>query len=124
MICETLLAFSLHLTSVVADFNFIHPHRRCETEKELITGVYYNSNRDLSFYLGKVKEVGKWDIDYGVVTGYNKFLVPMLRIRRGPLFISPTHVTEYWITEYPDHTVTVVRDKTWTIALGLEFKIQ
>ena len=46
-----LLAVSTHL-GLDADYNSIHPHVRC-TVDNWITGAYYNSEKNISYYVGK-----------------------------------------------------------------------
>ena len=68
------LALSLH-TSVV-DYNSIHPHLRVEVAG-VISGVYYNSVRKPSFYLGKRFQYGNSYVEVGAVTGYTEPVIPM-----------------------------------------------
>ncbi len=121
MICETLLALSLHFSD--GDFNSTHPHARCITDNNVITGVYYNSQRDLSVYIGKNKSYKYFDIEYNLVTGYNSFLTPMIRIKRGVFWIAPMYEEEKWITRYPTYNVVTYGDKHWTLVMGVEFKL-
>lgn len=73
------LAFSTHL-GLTGDYNEIHPHLRYEDHK-YIAGVYYNSEQNISFYAGKMYELGELDIEIGLVTGYSAIgeIAPMLR---------------------------------------------
>ena len=80
------IALSLHL-GLVGDYNNIHPHARCSIDNT-ITGVYYNSEDNISAYIGK-----KYDnIELGLVTGYSgNEIVPMIRYVKDNFFISPAY---------------------------------
>jgi len=69
------MAFTLH--SSPADYNFIHPHFRVESDG-VIMGAYYNSVDRVSFYLGKRIQPNKAYIEFGAVTGYAYAVVPMI----------------------------------------------
>lgn len=74
------LAFSAHL-GLNGEYNEIHPHVRFE-DKQYIGGVYYNSEENLSLYVGRLYDFGKIDLEMGLVTGYSAIgdLAPMARI--------------------------------------------
>lgn len=110
------LAFSTHL-GLNGDYNEIHPHLRFE-DKQYIAGMYYNSEQYVSFYAGKVYEIGTVDIELGLVTGYSAIGVisPMARITYSvddshQLFIAPV------VEKFNN-------DTNIGLVLGYEFKIK
>ena len=65
MSCLSLmLAISMHV-GLTGDYNNIHPHARCQQDS-LISGVYYNSEENVSAYVGMTHN--GWEL--GLVTGY------------------------------------------------------
>ena len=82
------LAISMHL-GLENDYNNIHPHARCSIDNT-IAGVYYNSEDNISTYIGM-----KYDnIELGIVTGYeSNDVLPMIRYVNNGLFISPAYET-------------------------------
>ena len=81
-----MLALSMHV-GLEGNYNTIHPHARCQKES-LISGIYYNSEDRLSSYIG----VEKNGFEIGLVTGYTySDIVPMVRYKKGNLFISPAY---------------------------------
>ena len=85
MSCLSLmLALSMHV-GLEGNYNSIHPHARCQKDA-LISGVYYNSEDNISAYVG-LKRNG---FELGLVTGYTYAdVVPMLRYKKDKLFIAP-----------------------------------
>ena len=86
------LAISMHF-NLIGDYNNIHPHARC-TLDDTIFGGYYNSESKTSLYVGKVLENvdRKWDMEYGLVTGYSgSKIVPMWRFVNDGFFITPAY---------------------------------
>ena len=80
------LAVSMHL-GLANDYNNIHPHARC-TIDNTIAGVYYNSEDNVSAYIGKKYN----NIELGLVTGYSgNDIVPMIRYIKNGFFISPAY---------------------------------
>lgn len=75
-----------------ADYNNIHPHARCTIENR-IAGVYYNSEDNISAYVGRQFELDEyWKLELGLVTGYDHgMVVPMVRYKAGGFFISPAY---------------------------------
>ena len=81
-----LLAVSTHL-GLDGNYNSIHPHARC-TIDNWITGAYYNSERNASFYVGK--KISNFEI--GLVTGYNSYdVLPMIRYINNGWFVAPAY---------------------------------
>lgn len=82
------LAISMHL-GLENDYNNIHPHARCSIDNT-IAGVYYNSEDNISTYIGKKYN----NIEVGIVTGYeSNGIVPMIRYANNGFFISPAYET-------------------------------
>ena len=82
------LAISMHL-GLENDYNNLHPHARCSIDNT-IAGVYYNSEDNISTYIGM-----KYDnIELGIVTGYeSNDILPMIRYVNNGFFISPAYET-------------------------------
>ena len=81
-----LLAVSTHL-GLDNNYNDVHPHARC-TIDNWITGAYYNSERNMSYYVGR--KISK--IEIGLVTGYNSYdVLPMIRYINNGLFVAPAY---------------------------------
>ena len=79
-----MLAISMHI-GLEGDYNNIHPHARCQQDA-LISGVYYNSEENISAYIGL--EHNGWEV--GLVTGYTYAdVVPMIRYKKDNWFITP-----------------------------------
>ena len=96
-------AVSMHM-GLEGNYNYLHPHARCQVDS-LISGVYYNSEDNISFYSG-LEHNG---LEIGLVTGYtNSKIIPMIRYKKNNLFISPA----------------LEDGNNYGIVLGLEFKIE
>ena len=79
-----MLAISMHI-GLEGDYNAIHPHARCQQDA-LISGVYYNSEDNISAYIGL--EHNGWEL--GLVTGYTYAdVVPMIRYKKDNWFVAP-----------------------------------
>jgi len=73
----------MHL-GLEGNYNSVHPQLRCEFGNT-ISGVYINSDSNISAYIGK-----KYDIlELGLVIGYTYPIVPMIRVVKNGWFISP-----------------------------------
>ena len=81
-----LLAVSTHL-GLDNNYNDVHPHVRC-TIDNWITGAYYNSERNMSYYVGR--KISNFEI--GLVSGYNSHnVLPMLRYINDGWFVAPAY---------------------------------
>ena len=92
---QLFLALSLHL-GLENDYNNIHPHARCTVDNH-ISGIYYNSEDNISLYTG-LEHNG---FELGLVTGYSSNdILPMIRYKKNNWFISPAYETDgnYGIT--------------------------
>ena len=87
------VAFSMHF-GLEGDYNNVHPHARC-TFNNYIGGIYYNSEETTSVYLGKTNKISKFNVEYGLVTGYSGMdPAPMFRIEKDGFFIAPSYETQ------------------------------
>tara|TARA_B100001093_G_scaffold447561_1_gene452544 strand:- start:298 stop:612 length:315 start_codon:yes stop_codon:yes gene_type:complete len=92
---QLFLALSLHL-GLENDYNNIHPHARCTVDNH-ISGIYYNSENNISLYTGFEHN----GFELGLVTGYSSNdILPMIRYKKNNWFISPAYETDgnYGIT--------------------------
>ena len=94
MNCFSLLvALSLHI-GLEGDYNNIHPHVRCDINNNIIAGAYYNSEENISFYVGKKIPIYNVELEVGLVTGYSGAdIAPMLLVKKGNWFMSPAYET-------------------------------
>ena len=87
-----LLALSLHI-GLEGNYNNVHPHARCDLDNT-ITGAYYNSEENVSFYLGKKYLIDSAELEVGLVTGYSGAdIAPMIRIKQDNWFLAPAYET-------------------------------
>ena len=92
---QLFLAVSLHL-GLENDYNNIHPHARCTVDNH-ISGIYYNSENNISLYTGFERN----GFELGLVTGYSSNdILPMIRYKKNNWFILPAYETDgnYGIT--------------------------
>ena len=118
-----LLTLSLHL-GMQAGFNEINPHIRCDVNN-YSTGIYYNSEKNISFYVSRDFSIRESEIEIGLVTGYRDInVMPLIRWKKNNWFIAPTYGGRTWYyTEYPDRTVWFKGEKDYGIIIGYDFKI-
>ena len=85
MSCLSLFfALSMHV-GLEGNYNNYHPHARCQKDN-LISGVYYNSEDNISSYIG-LQHKG---FEIGLVSGYTyNNIVPMIRYKKDNWFITP-----------------------------------
>ena len=87
-----LLALSMHV-GLDNEYNSIHPHARCTIDNTIL-GTYYNSEYNVSSYIGKIYNYNNLEIEYGLVTGYTgSNIAPMFRVKKDKWFIAPTYET-------------------------------
>ena len=118
-----LLSFTMHL-GVDGNYNNIHPHLQCEKDS-LIVGTYYNSEKDISFYMSQNLRLPKSEVEIGLATGYrDAAVVPIIRWKKNNWFIAPMYGRTWYYTEYPDRpTVWTKGEKDAGILIGYEIKI-
>jgi hypothetical protein len=107
-----LLTFSVAVTmhlGIDLNYNKIHPHVRY-TRSDTVAGVYYNSVRQPSVYVGKVYALDRdTTVELVLATGYMYPIVPQVKITHGNFFIAPI--------------VDTVKGKVQTgVIIGTEFK--
>ena len=118
-----LLTLSLHL-GMSGDFNEINPHVRCDVANSSF-GVYYNSEKDISFYMSQNVRLPKSEVEIGLATGYRDAdVVPIIRWKKNNWFIAPMYGRTWYYTEYSDRpTVWTKGEKDAGILIGYEIKI-
>ena len=80
------LALSMHV-GLEEDYNSVHPHARCTTDN-WVTGAYYNSEKNMSYYIAKT--ISNFEI--GLVTGYSSYdVLPMIRYINDGWFVAPSY---------------------------------
>lgn len=103
---DLIIALSLHV-GLKEDYNEVHPHIRY-THDDIITGVYYNSEKKISVYVGQRWEKYNCGIEVGIVSGYSIApVVPFVRATYHDFFVMPAFEEE-------DNTIGAV--------FGYEFK--
>ena len=71
-------------------FNHLHPHVQYRLPNNYVTGIYHNSDRRESIYIGKETSYKGYDITYGLVHGYRRTdVAPMIKVNYGNWFIAP-----------------------------------
>ena len=84
----TSIALSLHL-GFEGDYNSIHPHIRLQ-EQQYVAGVYYNSESNLSPYVGYRFEHNEFGLELGAVGNYSTApVIPYVRGTYKNFFIAP-----------------------------------
>ena len=118
-----LLTLSLHL-GMEHGFNEVNPHIRCDIANSSF-GAYYNSEKDISFYMSQNLKIRESEIEVGLATGYRDAnVVPLVRWKKNNWFIAPMYGRTWYYTEYPDRpTVWTKGEKDAGILIGYEIKI-
>ena len=122
-----LLALSLHL-GLNGDYNSVHPQVKCDVGNQSY-GVYYNSNKELSYFASRNLKVRNSEFEYGLVTGYEgSKILPLIRFKwegkRGHIFLTPIVSANYFITEYPSgRQVITGGEKDIGLLVGYEIKL-
>jgi hypothetical protein len=84
----TSIALSLHL-GFEGDYNAIHPHIRLQ-EQQYIAGLYYNSESNISPYVGYRLEYNDFGLEYGAVGNYSHAdIAPYVRGTYKNFFVAP-----------------------------------
>ena len=117
-----LLTLSLHL-GMQAGFNEINPHLRCDINN-YSTGIYYNSEKNVSFYVSRDFSIRESEIEIGLVTGYRDAnIIPLMRWKKNNWFIAPTYGRTWYYTEDPDRIVWFKGEKDYGVIIGYDYKI-
>ena len=85
------IAISLHL-GLAGDFNEVHPYVKYKHDNNIIAGAYYNSEEEISGYVGYELDVTeKLSVELGIVSGYSsQDILPMARVTYDDkIFIAP-----------------------------------
>ena len=82
---QLIMAVSVHI-GYWGSYYSLHPDLRCTTQNT-IAGAYYNSGRRVSVYAGRKVAMGDGFLEIGLSSGYGDEAVPMLRYRKGNIFI-------------------------------------
>ena len=105
------------------EFNEINPHVRCEVANSSF-GMYYNSEKDISFYMSQNLKFRKSEVEIGLATGYKEGnVIPLIRFKKNNWFIAPMYATTRYYTKYPDHTVLHKGHRDYGILVGYEIKV-
>ena len=118
-----LLTLTVHV-GMTGEFNGINPHVRCDIDN-YSTGMYYNSEKNISFYVSRNVRLPESEIEIGLVTGYQDAkALPLLRWKKNNWFIAPMYATTWYYTEYPDPGTSWFKgEKDTGILIGYEMKI-
>ena len=105
-----------HHVNTSKHYNDVHPMISYRHE-DYSVGVYHNSIDKASYFVSKYyKMTDTLDIQYGLVSGYNEQLVPMLIVRKQ---LS----TNFNAVVMPGIEIDGSR-KTPILVFGIEFKLQ
>lgn len=102
------LAVSMHL-GFEGEYNMIHPHVRLQNN-QFVSGAFYNSESNLSYYTGIQIENTQWTHEFGLVVGYSDS-------KLAPYFRSTIDVNENII----GYITPGIENGNIGIVLGLEF---
>ena len=118
-----LLTLSLHL-GMSGDFNEVNPHIRCEVDSYSF-GAYYNSEKNISFYMSQNLRLPESEVEIGLATGYRDGeIVPIVRWKKNNWFIAPMYGNTWYYTKYPNRpTVWFKGEKDYGAIIGYEIKI-
>ena len=82
------VALSAHL-GMSGEYNSVHPAITYKKDP-IIAGVFYNSERQTSVFLGQTQQLDNLEITSGVITGYSgNSILPMLKINYNSFFVAP-----------------------------------
>ena len=112
---------------VDTNYNSVHPSVKCEVGNQNV-GVYYNSNKDFSFFVSQNLKLPNSEFEFGLVTGYKgSRILPLMRLKwerkRGHIFLTPIITKNYHVTKYPTHTFISETEKDVGLLLGYEIKL-
>ena len=94
-----LLTLTLHL-GMTGEFNGINPHVRCEVDN-YSTGMYYNSEKNISFYMSRNLRLPNSEIEIGLVTGYRDInVMPLIRWKKNDWFIAPIYYINFLTIQF------------------------
>ena len=73
-----------------------------------MTGLFYNSERNLSAYIAHTITIANTQLELGLVTGYDRPVVPLIRLTYKDFYITPALETD---------------TRSIGVVIGIEFKI-
>jgi hypothetical protein len=111
------LAFSTHL-GLEGNYNEFHPNFRLQTE-QYIAGAYYNSEKNISLYVGKEINFDKLGLELGIVSGYDAYDYPVAPMARATYVLSEDH--KFFIAPAYEKNST---GDTVGIVFGLDFTLK
>lgn len=111
------LAFSTHL-GLEGNYNEFHPNIRLQTD-QYIAGAYYNSEENISLYVGKEIKWDKFGFEFGVVSGYDAYTYPLAPMARATYVLSENH--KFFVA--PAYEISDDSDNLG-IVFGLEFQLK
>ena len=111
------LVFSTHL-GLQGDYNEFHPNVRLQTE-QFIAGAYYNSEENISLYVGKEVNFGKLGLEFGITTGYDSYDYPVAPMARATYQLSEDH--KFFVA--PAYETSSTGDNLG-IVFGLDFTLK
>ena len=117
------LAFSFHVSSIETyKMNVVHPNVGMECQR-YETGIFYNSESEVSVYIGKKFTVTPHSyVETGIVSGYKTLpVLPYVRYIHGHFFMFPTVYTHPYET-YTNGVYAVERRPYPMVVVGLNFK--
>ena len=83
------LAFSTHM-GLQGTYNDFHPHIRLQ-DQSLIAGAYYNSEENISLYVGREFREDRFGLELGVVSGYDTYYSPLMPMARVTYDLTEDH---------------------------------
>ena len=87
------IALSSHL-GMTGEFNNFHPRLTYVTEDNIISGLFYNSESQISLFAGKIYHNGDFSVETGIVTGYSGIkAAPMAKLNYNKFFVAPGYST-------------------------------
>ena len=86
---QLIMAVSIHI-GYLGNYYSLHPDLRCTTQN-IIAGAYYNSGQRVSVYAGRKVAMGDGFLEIGLSSGYGDEAIPMLRYRKGNIFVVPAY---------------------------------
>lgn len=111
------LAFSTHV-GLANEYNEFHPYIQLNQDN-YFAGAYYNSEENISFYAGKEIKWDKLGVEFGIVTGYSAYEIPVAPMLRITYVLSEDH--KFFVA--PVYEVTENNSNAGFV-FGLDFQIK
>jgi|TARA_B110000211_G_C14054835_1_gene542850 hypothetical protein len=82
------LALTLHL-AMDKNYNEFHPYMKF-AHSNYNVGAFYNSEKRISYFTStNINLDNNVDVEIGLVSGYRKGIMPLIRLRYGTFFMMP-----------------------------------